>query len=112
MMPLRCSCVTLSMKSGCSSRIALSSKVASSEGKTMTLAIDDRPSGRQRQQPEKSFTVAEFFAGIGLVRLGLEPEWQVTFANDIDEQKFEMYEENFGKEHFRLDDIHKLKGRH
>lgn len=29
-------------------------------------------------------TVAEFFAGIGLMRLGLEREgWSVVFANDI-----------------------------
>jgi DNA (cytosine-5)-methyltransferase 1 len=54
-------------------------------------------------------SVAEFFAGIGLVRFALEQhDWQVRFANDIDEQKFEMYRENFGDAHFRLEDIHKL----
>jgi DNA (cytosine-5)-methyltransferase 1 len=34
--------------------------------------------------PEK--TVAEFFASIGLMRIGLERAgWQILFANDIDE---------------------------
>jgi len=28
--------------------------------------------------------VAEYFAGIGLVRMGIQPyDWQVVFANDI-----------------------------
>ena len=34
-------------------------------------------------------TCAEFFAGIGLMRIGLEKQgWPVIFANDIDEEKF------------------------
>ncbi len=38
-------------------------------------------------------TVAEYFAGVGLVRLGLEAAgWRVVFANDISPQKFEMYQ--------------------
>src|SRR5690349_883827 len=52
---------------------------------------------------------AEFFAGIGLVRLGLESQgWKVVFANDIDPAKLKMYEANFGRDHFKLGDIHKL----
>jgi DNA (cytosine-5)-methyltransferase 1 len=58
-----------------------------------------------RQRPR----AAEFFAGIGLVRLALENQgWQVVFANDIDPDKLEMYEANFGREHFELGDIHRL----
>lgn len=35
----------------------------------------------------KSF--AEFFAGIGLMRIGLERAgWRIAFANDIDEDKW------------------------
>lgn len=59
--------------------------------------------------PQKTF--AEFFAGIGLVRMGLERQgWSIAFANDLDEQKHEMYEAHFGdaKKHFVLDDVHKL----
>jgi DNA (cytosine-5)-methyltransferase 1 len=49
------------------------------------------------------------FAGIGLVRLALERRaWRVLFANDIDANKLEMYQANFGSQHFHLGDIHKL----
>lgn len=45
--------------------------------------------------PLKSF--AEFFAGIGLVRVGLESEgWCARFANDIDHDKARMYRDHFG----------------
>lgn len=41
--------------------------------------------------------VAEFFAGIGLMRMGLEREgWRVTFANDHDEGKCALYRGHFG----------------
>ncbi|MBI2682326.1 MAG: DNA (cytosine-5-)-methyltransferase [Acidobacteriales bacterium] len=49
---------------------------------------------------------AEFFSGIGLVRMALENErWQVVFANDNDEKKFAMYQGNFGGTDFRHCDI-------
>ena len=56
-------------------------------------------------------TAIEFFAGIGLMRMGLgKAGWGVVFANDIDPLKLEMYREQFGEEpgHFVLGDIHKL----
>src|SRR5579862_2948360 len=59
--------------------------------------------------PER--TVCEFFAGIGLMRLGLERQgWTVVFANDIDRQKYEMYKAHFpdADSHFFLQDIHKI----
>ena len=44
----------------------------------------------------KSF--AEFFAGIGLMRMGLERAgWRVAFANDIEEDKCRMYRDHFSK---------------
>ncbi len=55
---------------------------------------------------------AEFFAGIGLMRLGLEAaDWSVVFANDISEDKASMYLANFDddEDHFALDDIHLLR---
>lgn len=53
---------------------------------------------------------AEFFAGIGLVRKGLEQEgsWQCAFANDIDRVKGEIYAKNFGNDHLLIDDIANL----
>jgi DNA (cytosine-5)-methyltransferase 1 len=54
---------------------------------------------------------AEFFAGIGLVRMALERAgWSVVFANDIDPAKFDIYRENFGHQHFALTDIRYLHG--
>lgn len=55
--------------------------------------------------------VAEFFAGIGLMRMGLEQAgWTVAFANDIDPSKQEMYDAHFNDSpsHFHLGDVHKL----
>ncbi len=57
--------------------------------------------------------VAEFFAGIGLVRLALEEEgFSVAFANDIEPVKRDMYVANFGDQHFVLDDVRNVRGNH
>jgi DNA (cytosine-5)-methyltransferase 1 len=57
---------------------------------------------------------AEFFAGIGLMRMGLEKSgWTCAFANDIDPKKFEMYRGQFpdADEHFWLGDIRQIEPR-
>ena len=53
---------------------------------------------------------AEFFAGIGLMRLGLENAgWHVAFANDIDHDKWQMYIDHFvDTGAFIVEDIHRL----
>lgn len=54
---------------------------------------------------------AEFFAGIGLMRMGLERAgWEILFANDIDSKKQSQYQAHFQDEenHFYLGDIHHL----
>ena len=51
----------------------------------------------------------EFFAGAGLVRLGLEPEWQCVFANDISTKKADVYRSNFGSKGLAVGDVAKLK---
>jgi len=59
-------------------------------------------------------TFAEFFAGIGLMRLGLETQgWSIAYANDIDTQKYEMYKTHFedADKHYRVADIHKVSSR-
>jgi DNA (cytosine-5)-methyltransferase 1 len=56
-------------------------------------------------------TVAEFFAGIGLVRMGLEKDgWSVVFANDIAADKKQLYTGHFhdAPSHFLKEDIHTL----
>lgn len=55
--------------------------------------------------------VAEFFAGIGLVRLALETEGaEVVWANDIEPIKQKMYVDNFGDEGFVLGDVGGVRG--
>ncbi len=57
-------------------------------------------------------TVIEFFAGIGLMRDGLEKAgWSVLLANDIDITKRKLYLNHFNDTdtHFVLEDIHKLQ---
>jgi DNA (cytosine-5)-methyltransferase 1 len=57
---------------------------------------------------DKFLTCAEYFAGIGLVRLGLEQVgWKVIFANDWAHDKFEMYSAHFedASKHYRVQDI-------
>jgi DNA (cytosine-5)-methyltransferase 1 len=57
-------------------------------------------------------TAAEFFAGIGLVRMALEQAgWNVVYATDIDPRKRMMYVDNFGRADFHLRDIRTIKGR-
>jgi DNA (cytosine-5)-methyltransferase 1 len=62
--------------------------------------------------------VAEFFAGIGLMRLGLQRQgWRTIFANDIDARKRAMYHAHFSdalgpESHFALGDIHALPVEH
>lgn len=56
-------------------------------------------------------TFAEYFAGIGLMRVGLEKEaWTIMLANDIDPQKEQMYRANFpdADAHFKSGDIDSL----
>ncbi len=69
-----------------------------------------RNGSTRRRSKARRFTAAEFFAGIGLVRLALERQgWRVVFANDIDEDKAEMYRHNWPKDdHLVVGDIHKL----
>ncbi len=56
-------------------------------------------------------TVAEFFAGIGLVRLGLERQgWSVKYANDIDPDKVKMYATHFAEDAdcLHMGDVHEI----
>lgn len=75
-----------------------------------TLLIPDRTQyPAARPQPGK--TVAEFFAGIGLMRMGLEQAgWHTVYANDIDPAKYVMYQGHFAdpKPVFEIGDVHKL----
>jgi DNA (cytosine-5)-methyltransferase 1 len=66
------------------------------------------PSVGNSEGSDKFLTCAEYFAGIGLVRLGLEQVgWKVIFSNDWAHDKFEMYSAHFedASKHYRVQDI-------
>ena len=57
------------------------------------------------------FRAAEFFAGMGLVRAGLEPcGFETVFANDVDQTKAALYRENWGCLELNVGDIRDLRG--
>jgi DNA (cytosine-5)-methyltransferase 1 len=51
----------------------------------------------------------DFFAGAGLATLGLSPDWECVWANDIDHRKESVYAANFGPDHYVCDDIANLR---
>ena len=53
-------------------------------------------------------TFYEFFAGGGMARIGLGPEWTCLFANDVDAMKCAAYRDNFGGEDLVEADIRTL----
>lgn len=56
-------------------------------------------------------TVADFFAGIGLVTEGLNlAGWETVYALDYEKSKQQQYEDNFGVGHYRLKDVADEKG--
>lgn len=56
-------------------------------------------------------SVAEFFAGIGLVRSGMEAAgFKVVWANDISPMKQAVYAANFGADHYHLCDVRDIRG--
>ena len=80
------------------------------------MRADDHANSRSDLKPTPlalipQMTFLEFFAGIGLMRMGLEQGgWSLRFANDIDEQKHAMYAAHFkdAEGHFVLGDIHTI----
>jgi DNA (cytosine-5)-methyltransferase 1 len=57
------------------------------------------------------FTALDFFAGSGLVRLGLEPEFETLWANDNCPKKRLVYNANNPPEEFQLGSIQDIRGR-
>src|SRR3989344_2433031 len=56
-------------------------------------------------------TVADFFAGIGLVSMGLERAgWETVYALDYEPEKEQAYVNHFGPGHYHTEDIAKTNG--
>lgn len=87
---------------------------AGSRPRTLTLVKEQQLQLSLRPRGAKSGPrFAEFFAGIGLVRMGLEAQgWALAYANDLDPDKRVLYQAHFGDadEHFDLADVHSVDG--
>ncbi|HEX4890010.1 MAG TPA: DNA cytosine methyltransferase [Alphaproteobacteria bacterium] len=55
------------------------------------------------------FNFYEFFAGGGMARMGLGPDWRCLFANDFDHKKSRVYRENWGDDSLVTADIRSIK---
>jgi len=55
------------------------------------------------------FRFCEFFAGGGMARAGLGPEWRCLFSNDFDHKKSATYRLNWDGDMLKTADIKKLK---
>ncbi|MEJ0060167.1 MAG: DNA cytosine methyltransferase [Terricaulis sp.] len=60
-------------------------------------------------QCDSTAPLHEFFAGGGLARLGLAPDFRCVFANDIDPAKAKAYRAAYGDGEMRQGDIWKLE---
>ncbi|WP_333739217.1 DNA cytosine methyltransferase [Streptomyces sp. IBSBF 2806] len=78
----------------------------------MTTVLPSDPDSPASTAASPPYEVAEFFAGIGLARLGLERAggFKVTWANDLDAQKHSMYTGHFAdaEDHYVLRDIREI----
>jgi DNA (cytosine-5)-methyltransferase 1 len=57
-----------------------------------------------------AISALDFFAGSGLVRLGLSPFFKTVWANDCCPRKAAVYLANFPSSHFHLDDVSHVVG--
>lgn len=71
----------------------------------LTVAPPERSASSAVETAEVPLTVAEYFAGIGLFRMGLEAAgWRVAYANDWNAERAQMYRGFFG-EGYEVKDI-------
>ncbi len=59
----------------------------------------------------KKYKYYEFFAGAGLVTLGLRKHWDCIWANDIDPKKENTYKTNIESNNYHLSDIEKIQSK-
>ena len=77
----------------------------------MSLVAEEPPRLSTIGTTSRAPRVAEFFAGIGLARLGLEQAGaEVVWANDLDPNKTLLYTSRFGGDHYVERDIATITG--
>jgi DNA (cytosine-5)-methyltransferase 1 len=95
---------SLSLSAGRLAKAKLTQMRIDPKRKTTSLTNAD---SKRTRGPTK--TAAEFFAGIGLMRLALERQgWEIRFANDNDPRKAATYRANFPGDRLSTADIRDL----
>lgn len=85
------------------------SEVRGDIGKCVKTVLEQNSSNRAAFSAIPGKTLAEFFSGIGLMRLALDScGWTTLFANDNDPEKNAMYHANFGDQGLDSRSIHNL----
>ena len=77
-----------------------------------TFLIDVNDAKRKVDLSKAPWKMLEFFAGSGLVAYGMKGMFSPVWANDINDRKAAVYRANFKSDHFVLDDIKNIDGRH
>jgi DNA-cytosine methyltransferase len=70
---------------------------------TASDGISEQSEHKEPRRPTRTFY--EFFAGGGLARIALGPDWRCAFANDIAPEKVRSYIKNFSGEGLRVCDV-------
>lgn len=93
-------------------------KVSDIRDKYRTIVCCLQDSDGRMLPPKQEFVglpplrFAEFFAGIGLVRLALEElGFKCLFANDICKKKAEIYSQNFPSVDLHVGDVNEIRGK-
>lgn len=95
----------------CAGQLRLPVDPSPTSNTVRALTVLDAPLQRQAIAPPGSPRAAEFFAGIGLVRLAYEAAGvDVVFANDIEPFKASVYREAFGHDDLVVDDVRNVSG--
>jgi DNA (cytosine-5)-methyltransferase 1 len=64
--------------------------------KRSVLAVEEASARYGNVSPHAPFRFLEFFAGGGMARAGLAPDWAPVWANDLSSVKAEIYRQNWG----------------
>ena len=85
--------------------------LADNGGSASLPRVLPKGSGLSSALAGRGLSAAEFFAGIGLVRAGLELAGiDVVWANDLEPVKQAVYASNFDASHYVLGDIREVRG--
>ena len=75
------------------------------ESRPLGASVSPACSTLEGQAAPGGMTFYEFFAGAGMVRLGLGPDWTCLLANDNDVEKATSYARNFSVHALKIDDV-------